>query len=227
MSGMGWRGGVTDLWPWLGLLGLGAYHGINPAMGWLFAVALGMQKKSSRAVWFSLLPIATGHGAAIGLVLAAAVLAKAALPMKYLKLAVACILFAFGCYRLLRRAHPRGAGMQVGFRDLSIWSFLMASAHGAGFMLLPIFLGMSTMTSPSGPHVSEQPLHIAASPTPWIGLIAVIVHTLGYLLVTGLVAFVVYEKAGLGFLRKAWLNLDLVWALALMATAVLTLLIPA
>ncbi len=224
---MGWGGGVTDLWPWLGLLGLGAYHGINPAMGWLFAVALGMQKKSGRAVWLSLLPIATGHAAAIGLIVAAGVLAKAALPIKYLKLTVACILFAFGVYRLLRRAHPRGAGMQVGFRDLSIWSFLMASAHGAGFMLLPIFLGMSTMASPTGPLGSGQHLRIAGSPAPWIGLIAVIVHTMGYLLVTGLVAFVVYEKAGLGLLRKAWLNLDLVWALALMATAVLTLLIPA
>jgi hypothetical protein len=223
---MGWGGGVTDLWPWLGLVALGAYHGINPAMGWLFAVALGMQKKSGRAVWLSLLPIATGHAAAIGLVVAAGVLAKAALPMKYLKLAVACILFAFGLYRLLRRAHPRGAGMQVGFRDLSIWSFLMASAHGAGFMLLPVFLGMSTMASASGPLVPGQHPHIAGSSAPWIGFIAVIVHTMGYLLVTGLVAFVVYEKAGLGLLRKAWLNLDLVWALALMATAVLTLLIP-
>ena len=224
---MAWGGGVTDLWPWLGLLGLGAYHGINPAMGWLFAVALGMQKKSGRAVWLALLPIATGHAAAIGLVVAGGVLANVALPMKYLRLAVACILFAFGLYRLLRRAHPRGAGMQVGFRDLSIWSFLMASAHGAGFMLLPVFLGMSTMASASGPHVSGQHPPIAGSSAPWIGLIAVIVHTIGYLLVTGLVAFVVFEKTGLGLLRKAWLNLDLIWALALMATAVLTLLIPA
>lgn len=212
---------------WVALFLLGAYHGINPAMGWLFAVALGMQKKSGRAVWLSLLPIAVGHGAAIGLVVAAGVLAKAALPMKYLKLAVACILFAFGLYRLLRGAHPRGAGMQVGFRDLSIWSFLMASAHGAGFMLLPVLLGMPTMASASGPLVSGQHLHFASSPAPWIGLIAVIVHTMGYLLVTGLVAFVVYEKAGLGLLRKAWVNLDLIWALALMVTAVLTLLIPA
>jgi hypothetical protein len=212
---------------WVALFLLGAYHGINPAMGWLFAVALGMQKKSGRAVWLSLLPIATGHGAAIGLVVAAGVLANAALPMKYLKPSVACILLFFGLYRLLRRAHPRGPGMQVGFRDLSIWSFLMASAHGAGFMLLPVFLGMSTMTSTSGPLVSGQHPHIAGSPTPWIGLMAVIVHTTGYLLVTGLVAFVVYERTGLGLLRKAWLNLDLVWALALMVTAVLTLLIPA
>ena len=212
---------------WVALFLLGAYHGINPAMGWLFAVALGMQKKSGRAVWLSLLPIATGHAAAIGLVVTAVVLAKAALPMKYLKLAVACILFAFGLFRLLRRAHPRGAGMQVGFRDLAIWSFLMASAHGAGFMLLPVFLGMSTMATASGPLVSGQRPHIAGSATPWIGVTAVIVHTVGYLLVTGLVAFVVYEKAGLGLLRKAWLNLDLIWALALMVTAVLTLLIPA
>jgi hypothetical protein len=217
-------------WAWGALLLLGAWHGVNPAMGWLFAVALGMQKKSRNAVWQSLLPIAAGHAAAIGLVVGVAVVAHAALPSKYLKIAVVCILFAFGLYRLLGKGHSRWGGMQVGFRDLSIWSFLMASAHGAGLMLLPVLLGMSA-TSDSSPAASAVHVHTAAftgfSMGAWTGLIAVALHTLGYLLATGAVAFLIYEKFGLSLLRKAWLNLDLVWAVALMATACFALLIPA
>ena len=212
-------------WAWPALLLLGAYHGINPGMGWLFAVALGMQEGSRRAVGRSLLPIALGHGVAIGLVVMLAGLVQVVMPLAYLKIPVAVILFAFGLYRLLRGRHPRWGGMQVGFRDLTIWSFLMASAHGAGFMVLPILLAM-----PAGEHAGHSLLgncHLGTSafqgPLPI--LLATLVHTLGYLLVTGLVAWLVYEKLGLALLRKAWLNLDLVWAIALMVTGCLTLLI--
>src|SRR5580658_5625806 len=131
------------LWPWAAMFLLGAYHGVNPGMGWLFAAALGMQKKSAAAVWQSLVPIAAGHFMAIGLVVAAGVVAGAVLPLQYIKIAAACILLAFGLQRLIRKSHPRWGGMQIGFRHLAIWSFLMASAHGAGFMLLPILLKMS------------------------------------------------------------------------------------
>jgi hypothetical protein len=192
---------------------LGAYHGINPGMGWLFAVALGMQKQSRRAVWLSLLPIAAGHALAIGLVVSAMVVVGSVLPLNYVRIFVACILFGFGFYRLLRRGHPRWGGMQVGFRDLMIWSFLMASAHGAGFMLLPVMMG--TLAG----HGHGMHIHESISYEPWSGALAVAVHTLGYLLVTGTVAFVVHEWVGLSLLRKAWVNLDLVWAVALIVTA--------
>ena len=131
---------------------LGAYHGVNPAMGWLFAVALGMQERSGRAVGRSLLPIALGHALAVSLVVLAAALAQAVLPLGRVKALVAAILLGFGLYCLVRRRHPRWGGMQVGFRDLTIWSFLMASAHGAGFMVLPLLLG----TSGEG-HEGHQP----------------------------------------------------------------------
>src|ERR1043165_8069701 len=134
---------MVQPWAWGALVVLGAWHGINPAMGWLFAVALGMQKNSGRAVWQSLLPIALGHAAAIALVVGIAVIANITLPANYVKIGVIIILFTFGLYRLLRKGHPRWGGMQMGFRDLAVWSFLMASAHGAGFMLLPVLLGMS------------------------------------------------------------------------------------
>lgn len=187
-------------------------------MGWLFAVALGMQRQSSRVVWLSLLPIAAGHAVAIGVVVAIAVLVNAVIPPTYLRISIACILFGFGLYRLLRRGHPRWGGMQVGFTDLTVWSFLMASAHGAGLMVLPIVMGMSAMDG-------HHDLHAAAMLSgQWISLLAVGLHTLGYLLVTGAVALVVYKKLGLSLLRKAWINLDLVWAVALMVTAGLALL---
>jgi hypothetical protein len=216
----------SQLWPWAALFLLGAYHGVNPGMGWLFAVALGMQKKSAAAVWQSLVPIAAGHFVAIGLVVAAAAIAGAVLPLRYVKVAAACVLLAFGLHRLIRKSHPRWGGMQIGFRDLCIWSFLMASAHGAGFMLLPILLKMSSLHVAADVGDSAHHLHTLGFAGPWTASIALLVHTLGYLLVTGLIAFVVYEKLGLDILRKTWVNLDLIWAVALIATAGFTLLIP-
>jgi len=205
---------------------LGAYHGINPGMGWLFSVALGMQKKSAAAIWQSLVPIAAGHFVAIGVVVAAAAVLGAVLPLLYVKIAAACVLFAFGVYRLLRKSHPRWGGMQIGFRDLGIWSFLMASAHGAGFMLLPILLKMSAVHSAADSAAVAAHSHGASFSGPWTSATALLVHTLGYLLVTGIIAFAVYEKLGLQVLRSAWVNLDLIWVVALMATAVFTLFIP-
>ena len=213
-------------WPWAALFLLGAYHGVNPGMGWLFAVALGMQKKSASAVWQALVPIAAGHFVAIGLVVAAAAIAGAVLPLRYVKIAAACVLLAFGLLRLIRKSHPRWGGMQIGFRDLAIWSFLMASAHGAGFMLLPILLKMSALHAAADAGESAHHLHAFGFSGTGTASIALLVHTLGYLLVTGLIAFVVYKKLGLEVLRKTWVNLDLIWAVALIATAGFTLLIP-
>jgi len=219
------------LWPWAAVFLLGAYHGVNPGMGWLFAVALGMQKKSAAAVWQALAPIAVGHFVAIGLVVAAAAIAGAVLPLRYVKIGAACVLLTFGVHRLLRKSHPRWGGMQIGFRDLTIWSFLMASAHGAGFMLLPILLKMSALGAAADLGDSAHHHHgLGMSTAGTVGAgtasIALLVHTLGYLLVTGLIALVVYQKLGLEILRKTWVNLDLIWAVALIATAGFTLLIP-
>jgi hypothetical protein len=206
----------AQAWAWLVLFLLGAYHGINPAMGWLFAVALGLQKKSGRAVWESLLPIATGHVIAIAAVILVAVLAGTVLPVHVLRIVVVVILIGFGIYRIVSKSHPRFGGMQVGFCDLTIWSFLMACAHGAGLMLLPVLLGMSAMGA-------GHEAHLAAFPSVKTQLFAVAIHTFGYLLLTGTIAWVVFTKLGVSILRKAWLNLDFVWAVALIATAGLTL----
>jgi hypothetical protein len=207
------------LWAWTTLFLLGAYHGINPAMGWLFAVALGLQRNDERAVWQSLLPIAVGHLLAVGLVVAVAVIAGAVLPLSAVRIGVVVLLIGFGVYRLSGKGHPRWGGMKVGFLGLAFWSFLMASAHGAGFMLLPVLLKVSaTPAIPMG-----HALHIHAMPGPGVAWIAITVHTMGYLLAMGLIAWVVYEKFGLSLLRKAWFNVDRAWAVALIATGGLTL----
>ncbi len=202
------------------MLLLGAYHGINPGMGWLFAVALGMQEKNGRAVARSLVPMAIGHMLAIGGIVLAAAFLGMALPPAAIQYPVAAVLIALGLYRLVRHRHPRWVRMQVGFRDLTLWSFLMASAHGAGVMVLPVLLGSSPLEAAG--QVAD-PNHISPAASPLAGLLATGVHTIGHLSVTGMVAWVVYAKLGLALLRRAWLNLDFVWAAALVVTGLITL----
>jgi hypothetical protein len=207
---------------WGAMLLLGAYHGINPGMGWLFAVALGMQQNSARGVWRALPPIALGHAAAVGVVVAAAVLARMVMPLEVLRIVVASVLVTLGLYRLWRHRHPRFGGMQVGFLDLTIWSFLMASAHGAGFMVLPFVMAMPADASAAAEHA----LHAASATArmSWPNALAVGIHSFAYLTVTALVAWIVYRKLGLAFLRTAWFNVDWLWAGALVVTGLAVLL---
>jgi hypothetical protein len=205
---------------WQGVALLGAYHGVNPGMGWLFAVALGMQQGSARGVWRALLPIALGHGLAVALVLALSAAAQLLMSLASLRLVVASVLIALGLYRLWRHRHPVYGGMQVGFRDLTIWSFLMASAHGAGFMVLPLVLGGSDVHAAGAGHA-----HAAASPAVGSSLSALTVHTLSYLAVTALVAWIIYSRVGLAILRTAWFNLDWLWACVLVLTGTIVLLV--
>jgi len=207
---------------WKAMLALGAYHGINPGMGWLFAVALGMQRRSVRGVWRALPPIALGHAVAVTIVLAAAATASFVVPVYVLKAVIATMLIALGSYRLWRHRHPLFGGMQVGFRDLTIWSFLVASAHGAGLMLLPWVMTMpADVSAAAGDHAAHAMSMSVGGP--WVGLLAVGAHTVAYLCVMTLAAWVVYCRLGLAFLRTAWFNLDWVWAGALTITGVAVL----
>ena len=206
----------AESWGWPALFLLGAYHGINPGMGWLFAVALGMQEQRRLAVAWSLVPITLGHACAIAVAIAVAGVLGMIVSPGRLQFVVAAALFAFGGYRFFRHRHPKGGGMRVGFRDLTLWSFLMASAHGAGVMVLPVLFGLSAGEH-GGHSTGAQSLQSAS--------LAVAVHSAGYLVVTALVAAIVYEKVGLAVLRKAWVNMDLVWAGALVLTGLLTLMI--
>jgi hypothetical protein len=206
---------------WPALLALGAGHGINPAMGWLFAVALGLQRGSRRAVWAALGPLAAGHAAAIAAAIIVAGTAGFVLPLDALRWVTAGLLVGLGVYRLVRAGHITYGGMRANGRELATWSFLMASAHGAGLMVLPLVLGKA-VTAQHG-HTVAMASSIAPAEVEWSGLLAALTHSAGYLLMTGAIAVLVYERIGLGFLRRGWINLDLVWAIALVITGLASL----
>jgi len=206
--------GHTGSWETLVLLG--AFHGINPAMGWLFAVALGMQEGRRRAVWRALLPLGLGHALAIALAIALAAMLGFMLPRNVLRWAVAIILVVAGLLFFFRHPHPRWAAMRVSMGDLTLWSFLVGTVHGAGLMVVPVFLRISEHGSPHS--------HFATN-SAWLAICATSVHTISYLIITGAIAAVVFEKFGVNFLRKAWINIDLVWAAALILTGVTNLFI--
>ena len=215
---------MNHLWPWIVLLGLGALHGINPGMGWLFALCLGLQERRRAAVIAALPPIALGHAISVGLIVFLVGVLSAKLRPDLMKYASAAVLIAYGGYRAVRSRHPRWVGMRVGFRDLTLWSFLMASAHGAGLMLIPVFLAAwSSDAHASTGHTHGHEAHLPLMSGPAVLTGAVLVHTLAHLVVAGLVALLFYEKLGLTILKRAWFNIDFAWALALVATGVILL----
>jgi hypothetical protein len=201
------------------MLALGAFHGINPGMGWLFAVALGMQEGRRRAVIRALLPLGAGHALAVAVAVGAALVVGFAIPPRWLRWSIGGLLVSLGVLRFFRHRHPRWAGMRVSMRGLTGWSFLMATAHGAGLMVVPV-LSMSTSTAGEAAHH----MHAAGTST-GAAFFAAVLHAVGYLAVTAFVAVLVFEKLGVGILRRAWINLDLIWSAALVATGTLTLML--
>jgi hypothetical protein len=188
--------------------GLGAFHGLNPAMGWLFAVALGLHRKSGAVVLASLVPIAIGHAASVAAVVAAVLSLGLVVETQAVSRLAGVVLIAWAVWHALRghRGRPR-VGMQTGMAGLVLWSFLMATAHGAGLMLIPVLLPVCAAASP---------LHQITAPGSFpIALAALGVHSAAMLATIAVVSITVYEWIGLAFLRTAWINLDLIWILAL------------
>ena len=209
---------MSASWPWLALAGLGAFHGINPAMGWLFAVALGLHRHSRRVVLNALLPIALGHALAVATVALAVVSLGVVVDQRTLRSAAGALLIGWAAYHTLYGSRHRVRfGMQVGMLGLGAWSFLMASAHGAGLMLVPVLIPLCLAGSPAQELTASGSLPIA--------LAAVGVHTLAMLATTAVIALAVYQWLGLAFLRKGWVNLDLLWTIALVATGLVLLLV--
>jgi len=203
---------MTDAWPWLTLAGLGAFHGLNPAMGWLFAVALGLHRRDRRVVWLSLLPIALGHAMSVAIVAALVVWAGIMIPPRAVRIAAGVALIGWALYHWrFGSRHRVRVGMRTGMAGLALWSFLMATAHGAGLMLWPVLMPLcfpdgAPAPGSSGPFVTA--------------LIGVGVHTLAMLSVTAAIAVAVYEWVGLAILRSAWINVDLIWTAALVVAGV-------
>ncbi len=202
-------------WVWSAVLALGAFHGANPAMGWLFAVSNGMQARRTRAVFAALPPIALGHF----LAMAAALLPVALLGLYLerlgeIQLAAGLLVAAFGLYKLFARRHPRFL-TRIGPSHLTLWSFLMATAHGAGLMLVPVILGLCA--GPGAAHGGHQALLEIARGGLGLTLAAASVHTLAMVATGGALAWLVYRHLGLKLLRRSWLNVDLLWAALLVA----------
>jgi hypothetical protein len=207
----------ADLWPWLALIGLGLFHGVNPAMGWLFAVALGLHRQSRRIVLLSWAPIALGHAAAVALVLIVVLVLGLVVDSATLTRGAAVMLLGWALWHALRGHRQRlRIGMQTGLGGLALWSFLMSSAHGAGLMLVPVLLPLCLANSPSG--------QLTVSGSLLVALTALGVHTAAMLATITTVSLIVYEWVGLAFLRSGWVNLDLVWIAALGSCGVLLML---
>lgn len=208
-------------WSWLALIGLGIFHGINPAMGWLFAVALGLHRHSRAVVLESLVPIALGHALSLAAVALAVVTLGVAFDPRGIRVLAGLVLIGWALYHYLYGSRHRvRVGMRTGMAGLTLWSFLMASAHGAGLMLLPFLVPAKAVGSPAGHGHHAHAIGGALS----VSLAAIGVHTLAMLATTGIVALVVYDWVGLGFLRRGWINLDLLWTAALVVTGFILLL---
>jgi hypothetical protein len=211
---------MTDSWPWLAVAGLGVFHGLNPAMGWLFAVALGLHRGGLAVVLAALAPLALGHAASVALMAGAFVAGGHLIDARGTRTAAGLLLIGWGLYLAVfsHRSH-RGRvryGLQAGMAGLFAWSFLMATTHGAGLMLSPV-LGPLCL-----PAATAQAANATA---PFAaGLAAVGTHTAAMLIVTGLVATAVYRWIGLAILRTAWINLDALWTAALLGSGALLLL---
>lgn len=208
---------MDDLWPWLLLAGLGAFHGLNPAMGWLFAVALGLHRQSPYAVVQAVPAIALGHATSVALVAGVMVAAGLLVDQSSVRMATGSFLVAWALWHhfLGHRRRVR-IGMRTGLAGLVLWSFLMATAHGAGLMVLPALIPLCLSGSPPGPLGPGSSMAATVA--------AVSVHTLAMLVATGGVALAVYRLVGLDILRSAWINVDLVWTIVLFATGILLLL---
>lgn len=209
---------------WIALGLLGAFHGLNPGMGWLFAVSRGLQEGQRREVVRSLWPIALGHELAIGVTVVVVVGLEAVTDAAILRGAGAAMLVGFGLFKVLKpRSHPKWVGMRVSRPELAVWSFLMSGAHGAGLMLFPILIGNVPAMDHHAGHAQEIAAAGLSDASLGVAVIALTVHLAAVVLVMGAVALVVYDKLGVAILRKAWVNLDLVWAGTLVAAGAFTL----
>jgi hypothetical protein len=202
--------------PWLVLAGLGAFHGINPAMGWLFAVALGLHRNSRSIVWLSLVPIALGHAASIAIVALAVVAVGMVVDERILKLAAGVMLIGWAAGHMVYGHRQRvRVGLKTGMAGLALWSFLMATAHGAGLMLVPVLIPLCLAAGPAA--------ELTAAGSLPISLGAVGVHTAAMLVVIAAIAVPVYEWLGLSLLRRGWINLDYLWTVGLVTAGLIVL----
>jgi hypothetical protein len=207
---------MSNLWAWLTIAGLGAFHGLNPAMGWLFAVALGLHRQNRGIIFQALPSIAVGHALSVAIIATAVVMTGLMVSERTVLAGSGLLLIGWAIYhQVYGHRHRVRVGMTTGLAGLVIWSFLMATAHGAGLMLLPVLIPLclsSSVAKDISPEASFTTM-----------LTAVGIHTAAMLVVTGVIAVLIYEWVGVAILRSAWVNLDVVWVIALGITGAILL----
>ena len=210
---------------WLAIVALGLYHGFNPAMGWPLAVANGMTARRASAVFATLLPLGTGHLLAMAVVLVPfAWLGWYMEWSRQIRLAAGVLVLAFGIRMLVAPGHPRFLA-RIRPTQLIWWSFLMATTHGAGLMLVPFMLGLCQAPAETDIAGHALIMNYLVRSNAQVALLVATVHTL-IMLMTGMgMAWATYRYLGLRFLRRAWLNLDQVWAASLIAAGTIGIMV--
>jgi hypothetical protein len=197
---------------WLAVVASGVYHGINPGMGWPLAVSAGLMGKGRRDLIASLGPLSAGHFLAMAGILAPFAVMTALVSWQHeIRTAAGLLVIAAGVYLLVARRHPRFLA-RIKPTQLALWSFAVATAHGAGLMLLPIYLGICSVEERDAGHLGMTALMRGNF---WTAIVISIVHTVVMIVSGGALAFAVYEWLGLRFISKSWFNLDAIWALSL------------
>lgn len=205
---------------WWAVVASGVYHGVNPGMGWPLAVSAALLERTRYSMYKALLALAAGHLLAMVAILfpfmALLFLAKW---QREIQVGAACLVIGLGVYLLFNRRHPRFLA-RVPPTRLALWSFLAAMAHGAGLMLVPIYLGICRTVETDVGHQAAADLMAGNA---WVAAAVAVVHTLAMTFSGGMIAVGVYYWLGLRFLSRSWFNLDLVWALSLIAVGAISL----
>jgi hypothetical protein len=209
---------ATALWGAVVISGI--YHGVNPGMGWPLAVSAALMDRASGSLLKALLALAVGHLLAMAAILFPfTALLFLAEWQREIQTGAALLVIALGVYLVFNRRHPRFLA-RVPPTRLALWSFLAAMAHGAGLMLVPIYLGICATVETDAGHAAASDLMVGNAR---IALVVAVAHTLAMTVSGGVLAFGVYRWLGLRFLSRSWFNLDLVWALSLILVGALSL----
>jgi hypothetical protein len=205
---------------WLAVIASGLYHGLNPGMGWPLAVSAGLMERSSRALFAALWPLSLGHLLAVLLViLPFAVLITLVEWQRQIQTGAGVLVIGFGIFRLVDRRHPRALA-RIRPTQLGLWSFAVAIAHGAGLMLLPIYLGLCRQADLDNAHEAAGTL-INANLA--MAVVVSVVHATAMIAAGGCLAWLVYRYLGLKFVSRSWFNLDTSWAASLIVVGVIAL----
>jgi hypothetical protein len=215
LNGADW----TPFWLWLAVIASGLYHGVNPGMGWPLAVSAGLMEKSPRALLAALLPLSTGHWLAMLVVLLpfSLLLVLAEWRLR-IQIAASLLVIGYGVFLFARSRHPRAlARIKPG--QLGLWSFAIAMAHGAGLMLVPIYLGLCQ----AGTGWSHEKFGALVSSDLGMAVLVAAVHAAAMIAAGGTIAWLVYRYLGLKFVSRSWFNLDAVWAASLILAGAVSL----